>query len=78
MSLMKEQLRRSFNVQSEMFRPVWLRALIVGICFAWAGLELFVSGSAFWALMSGAIGAYLFHQFFIAFNPVDKDDPDSD
>ena len=63
------QLRKIFNVQLEIFRPMWRRVVIVALCFAWALFEVFYTGSLNWALIVGAVGTYLFHQFFIAFDP---------
>lgn len=60
---------RFFDVQHPMFKPLWLRIVIVGFTLGWAAFELFVTQSPFWAILFGAIGVYLAHQFLIAFNP---------
>jgi len=69
MSLFRSQLEKSFDVQSEKLRPVWIRVLLVAICAGWAVFELLVSQSYLWAGIATAIAAWLFHQLFIAFNP---------
>lgn len=66
-----------FDVQSPMFRPIWLRLLIVGLSLAWAIVE-FTGGNLFWALVFGGAGLYLAHQFFIVFNPADPEDKDKE
>ena len=62
-----------FDVQSPIFRPVWLRLLIVAACLGWALMEL-TGGSAFWAVIFGASGVYLGYQFFVVFDPDQKED----
>tara|TARA_R110002049_G_C8897307_1_gene541266 strand:+ start:107 stop:478 length:372 start_codon:yes stop_codon:yes gene_type:complete len=69
MSMFRSQLKKSLNVQSETLRPLWIRVVLVAICAVWAVFELLVAQSVLWALLAVAIGAYLFHQFFIAFAP---------
>ena len=70
MSKFQSQIRKAFDVQSEKFRPLWIRVSLVAVCFGWAVFEFIATGSAFWPVIWVAIGAYLGHQFFIAFNPV--------
>lgn len=50
------------------FRPIWRRAAVVGLAGGWAIFE-FVSGSAFWGLLFGAIAAYSIWELFINFDP---------
>jgi hypothetical protein len=65
--------RRSFlDVQSPIFRPLWLRVGIVVSCLGWAVIEL-SSGAVFWAALFGAAGLYLAYQFLVAFNPPDPE-----
>ncbi len=64
--------RNYFDVQSPVFRPLWLRGAIVALCLGWALFEL-AGGNVFWAILFGAAGIYLFHQFFVVFDP-DKGD----
>lgn len=46
------------------FRPLRVRVLCVLLPLAWAGYEA-ASGSAFWAILFGAAGAYLFVMLFL-------------
>lgn len=62
-----------FDVQSPVFRPVWLRLLVVVLCLGWAGFEA-VAGSGGWAVLFGAAGVYLGYQFFVVFDPDQKKD----
>ena len=66
-----------FDVQHPMFRPLWRRILIVALTFGWRVFELF-HGTIFWACLFGAAGAYLSHQFFVAFDPKDPKERDAD
>ena len=60
------------DVQSPIFRPLWVRILIVGICAVWTVLEI-KGGNGFWAILFGAATLFLGHQFFVVFDP-DKGD----
>lgn len=62
---------RFFDLDHPFFRPLWLRAAIVVVCFAWAGLEAY-GGSKAWAGLFAAIGAYCVWRFFIRFAPRDE------
>ena len=56
------------DVHSPAFAPVWRRvAMTVAVC-GWAAFEA-VAGSPFFAVIFGAAGAWLIHQFFIAWDP---------
>jgi hypothetical protein len=57
-----------FDVQLPMFKPLWLRVLLVGFCLGWAVFEA-VTGAVFWAILFGASGVYLAYQFFVVFDP---------
>ncbi len=57
-----------FDVQSPVFRPLWLRLAVVAACLGWAIFELTI-GAAFWAMLFGGAGAYLAYQFFVVFDP---------
>lgn len=46
------------------FRPLWVRILCVVLPLAWACLEA-ATGSAFWAVLFGAAGVYLFVALFL-------------
>lgn len=57
-----------FDVQSPIFRPAWLRLLIVGICAIWTLVEI-KGGNGFWAILFGAATLFLGYQFFVVFDP---------
>lgn len=59
---------RFFDVQTPMFKPLWLRLLIVVLACGWAVFEL-LGGNVLWAILFGAAGAYLGYQFFVVFDP---------
>ncbi len=62
-----------FDLQQEVYRPLWLRVTIVAVCLGWALFE-FASGAPFWGGLFGALGLYAGHQFFIAFDPNPPED----
>ena len=62
-----------FDLQQEVYRPLWLRVAIVATCLGWALFE-FASGAPFWGVLFGALGLYAGHQFFIAFDPNPPED----
>ncbi|MCG6904073.1 MAG: hypothetical protein LJE68_15470 [Rhodobacter sp.] len=68
-------VNKFFDVQSPMFKPLWLRVLIVGFCAVWTVFEL-VGSNVFWAILFGAATVFLGYQFFVVFDPVapDRDD----
>jgi hypothetical protein len=55
---------RLFELQHPIFRPHWRRVLVVAICLGWAVFEL-ATGSPFWAIIFGALGATAVWQFFL-------------
>jgi hypothetical protein len=57
--------RKFLDTDHPMFRPMWVRILVVALCLGWAAFE-FVGGSPFWGMLFGALGAYAGHAFFIA------------
>lgn len=63
-------MKDAFEVRHPFFRPFWRRALVTGVCLGWAIIEL-ANGAAFWAILFGACGIYLFLQFFVRFDPAD-------
>lgn len=73
MSEKKHWLLKAFDVQSVFFIPLWRRVVLVGASALWAVVE-YVNGGPMWALLFGAISLYCAHQFFIAFDPVEKKD----
>ena len=62
-----------FDVQHPLFKPLWLRLLIIGIGAAWTVVEL-RGGNWFWAGLFAVCTAYLVHQWLLFFNPVDPDE----
>ena len=60
-----------FDLDHPVFKPLWLRVIIVAVAIGWASFEL-VSGSPFWAILFGALGTYAAYKFFIDFNPRDE------
>lgn len=65
-------MNKFLDLQSNFFRPLWLRIAVVALCLGWAAVE-FTTGTPFWGMLFGAVGAYCGWQFFIVFNP--KPDP---
>lgn len=57
-----------FEVRHPIFRPLWRRVLVTGLCLGWAAFEL-ANGAILWAIFFGACGIHLFVQFFIRFDP---------
>lgn len=57
--------RKFLDTDHPMFRPLWVRVLIVAVCLGWAILE-FVGGSPFWGMIVGALGVYAGWGFFFA------------
>ena len=60
-----------FDLDHPFFKPLWLRVLVVAVALGWALVE-FASGSPFWGILFGAIGAYAAYKFFVDFNPRDE------
>ncbi|OJJ13320.1 hypothetical protein BKI51_04620 [Alphaproteobacteria bacterium AO1-B] len=46
--------------------PLWRRILIVGFCAAWTGVEYYNDNQT-WAIIVGAITAYAFYGYLIAY-----------
>lgn len=59
---------RLLDTSHPFFRPLWRRAAIVALCFAWALFELSM-GEALWALAFCAIGAYCAWALLVAYSP---------
>jgi hypothetical protein len=51
-----------------MFRPLWVRVLIVAFAAGWGIFEL-ATGSPFWAVIFLALAAYAAWGFFVDFHP---------
>ena len=65
---MSQRLRELFNVRNPMFRPLWIRLLIVGLTLGWTLMEL-VNGNHVWAAIFAAAGAWCAWEFFVVFDP---------
>jgi uncharacterized membrane protein YccC len=59
---------RNRDVDHPWLQPLWVRALLVAFCAAWAVFE-FASNSPGWGLMFGMLAAYGAWTYLIAFNP---------
>ncbi len=55
-----------------MFKPLWVRILIVLICVAWGGFEMY-NNNTFWAVLFWGVGAYSVYTLFIRFNSKEPD-----
>ena len=72
-----DALNRFLDVRHPMFRPLWVRLVVVALIAAWTAFE-FTRGAALWGLFFAAAGLYLGYRFFVVFDPKDyerKDDP---
>ncbi|MGV8938384.1 MAG: hypothetical protein ACOH2J_14785 [Allorhizobium sp.] len=56
------------DVNHPFYRPLWRRIAIVVFCAGWAVVEL-VGQQPFWAVISGALGAYSAYRLLFTFNP---------
>ncbi|GAA4531871.1 hypothetical protein GCM10023174_23980 [Chelativorans composti] len=64
---------RILETEHPFFRPLWVRAAIVLVAFAWAAFE-FSYGEVVWALVFGAIGSYCCWVLLISYRkPEGKD-----
>lgn len=63
-------MKHIFEVRHPVFRPLWRRILVTGLCLGWAIFE-WSKGDQLWAIGFGASGVYLFIQFFLNFDPQD-------
>jgi hypothetical protein len=66
--------RKFLDTDHPMFRPLWVRVLIVALCLGWAAFE-FVDGSPFWGVLFGGLGVYAAWGFFVAARPGGGDGP---
>lgn len=53
-----------FELQTDFFRPLWRRILVVVVCFSWAGVE-FANDSPVWGGIFIGLGVYAAYQFFL-------------
>ncbi|MEJ8309077.1 hypothetical protein [Agrobacterium larrymoorei] len=54
-----------------MYRPLWVRLLIVGVCAGWAVLE-FINNEPFWMTVVGGIALYSAYVLLLTFKPSDQ------
>ena len=66
-----------FNLRSPFFLAPWRRVAVVVATLGWALVEL-VTGSLFWAMLFGGMGAYAGYEFFIVFDPKNYAEPPED
>ena len=66
---------RLIDTSHPIYRPLWLRALIVLASLGWAAIEA-LGGNIGWALFFGAIGAYAGWVFFVTWDPDAAPDED--
>ena len=67
-----------FDFSHPMFKPVWVRALIVILCFGWASFE-YSRGAQIWGLLFAAFGGVSVWGLFIDYPPKPKgSDADKD
>jgi hypothetical protein len=50
------------------YRALWVRLLIVAVCFGWAVVEI-TTGDPFWAVLSGGAGVYAAYMLLWAYKP---------
>ena len=51
-----------------LYRPLWVRLLIVGFCAAWAVVE-FINNEPFWATIVGGIAVYSAYVLLLTYKP---------
>jgi hypothetical protein len=61
-------MKKFLDTDHPMFRPLWVRIVIVAICAGWGIME-FVTGAPFWGIIFLALGAYAAWGFFVDFDP---------
>lgn len=49
------------------YKPLWVRAVIVGTLAVWTAFELFVAMSPFWGVLAVALLIYCTMQFFVTY-----------
>lgn len=62
----------NIDTSHPLYRPLWVRLLIVGFCAAWAVIE-FVNREFFWGTIVAGIGAYAAYELLLKFKPVSPD-----
>lgn len=51
-----------------LYRPLWVRVLIVGFCAIWCGVE-FYNQQPFWGTITGGIAAYSAYVLLLTYKP---------
>ena len=63
-------MKKFLDTDHPMFRPLWVRILIVAICVGWGIVEFVLgAGSPFWGILFLALGGYAAWDFFVDFGP---------
>lgn len=62
----------NIDTSHPLYRPLWVRLLIVGLCTAWAVIE-FVNREFFWGTLVGGIAAYAAYELLLKFKPASND-----
>ena len=52
------------------YRALWVRVLIVAVCFGWTGIEA-LWGDPFWAVLAAGAGAYAAYVLLWSYKPAD-------
>ncbi|QCM10799.1 hypothetical protein CFBP6625_10855 [Agrobacterium tumefaciens] len=63
----------NIDTSHPLYRPLWVRLLIVGFCAAWAVIE-FVNREFFWGTIVGGIAAYAAYELLVKFKPANSSD----
>jgi hypothetical protein len=58
--------KKFLDTSHPMFRPLWVRVLIVALCLGWAIVE-FMTASPFWGTLFLGLGAYAGYRFLFDF-----------
>ena len=58
-------MAKFLDTDHPMFRPLWVRALVVALAVGWAIFE-FTTGSLAWGALFLALGGYAAYAFFMA------------
>ncbi|MFK3780001.1 hypothetical protein [Agrobacterium sp. NPDC089420] len=58
----------NIDTSHPLYRPLWVRLLIVGFCAAWAIIE-FVNREFFWGTIVGGVAAYAAYELLLKFKP---------
>jgi hypothetical protein len=66
--------KKFLDADHPMFRPLWVRLLIVALCVGWAVFE-FTTASATWGMIFLLLGGYAAWAFFIDPRPKDPPQP---